>query len=91
MSKKVETNVPSVNLSTLETLIKKIKKETKDDAEISFEFIIASLFPTSWNSIQKTLSEQYTQGYVQGYNDAKDEYKMRTSLSSKDDADCYCD
>ena len=91
MSKKVETNIPSVNLSTLETLINKIKKETKDDAEISIEFIIASLFPSSWNSIQKALSEQHTQGYIQGYKDAKDEYKIRASLSSKDDADCYCE
>lgn len=49
MSEEVKVSVPSVYLSDLEDLVKKIRNVTeKEDTEISFEFIIASLFPTSW-------------------------------------------
>ena len=38
----------SVKLSTLEKAVKQIKKEIapKKDCELSFEFIVASFFPT---------------------------------------------
>ena len=70
MSKTKPTNVAPVLLSDLERIIEQIRKNTKDtDPEISFEFIIASLFPSSWKSIQKALTDQY----IQGYNDAEKE------------------
>jgi hypothetical protein len=53
---------------------------------VSFEFIIASLFPTSWNNIQRALNHQYMQGYLQGKKE-QEEFKK----SSDDDADCYCE
>ena len=88
MSEIKETNVPNVYISDLERLIQKVRKVTgKEEVEISFEFIIASLFPTSWNNIQKALSHQYTQGYIQGRIDKEEEIKGTQNV----DLDCYND
>ena len=71
--------------------VERIKKNTQqDNVEISFEFIIASLFPTSWNNIQSALSQQYTLGYIQGQKDAEEEYRQNY-YSNDDDADCFCE
>lgn len=88
MSETKETNVPNVYISDLERLIQKVRKVTgKEEVEISFEFIIASLFPTSWNNIQKALSHQYTQGYIRGRIDKEEEIKRTQNV----DLDCYND
>lgn len=93
MPEEVKVSIPSIYLSDLENLAKKIRNVTeKEDAEISFEFIIASLFPTSWKNIQSDLSRQYTLGYIQGKADAEEAMKKRVVFaSSGDDADCYCE
>lgn len=90
MNKNIETTVPSVYVSDLEKLIERIHRNTDEkDAEISFEFIIASLFPTSWNNIQSALSYQYTQGYIQGQKDAEEE--RRALIRANSESDCYCE
>ena len=88
MAETVETKVPPVYVSDLEKLAKKVRQVTgKDDTELSFEFIITSLFPTSWTNIQESLSHQYTLGYIQG---RKDEEEERKDLNrAKHDLDCY--
>lgn len=86
----VPVTIPSVYLSDLEKLVKKIKQvDGENDVEISFEFIIASLFPTSWKNIQADLSRQYTKGYIQGYTDKGEEYRKHRRSCSEDDSDCY--
>ena len=88
MSEIKETNVPNVYISDLERLVKKVRDVVgADDTEVTFEFIIASLFPTSWNNIQKALSYQYTQGYIQGRIDKEEEIKRAQNI----DLDCYND
>ena len=88
MSEIKETNVPNVYVSDLERLAKKVREVVgTDDTEITFEFIIASLFPTSWNNIQKALAHQYTQGYIQGRIDKEGEIKRTQNI----DLDCYND
>ena len=93
MPEEVKVSVPNVYLSDLENLTKKVRSVTgQDDAEVSFEFIIASLFPTSWKNIQNDLSRQYTLGYIQGKTDAEAVVRKRAIFSSSDDdADCYCE
>jgi hypothetical protein len=89
MNKAIETGIPNVRVSDLEKIIEKIHEIVEDeDAEISFEFIIASLFPTSWNNIQNALSQQYTKGYIQG---RKDKAKEIHGCYYDDDSDCYCE
>lgn len=88
----VNVSVPNIMLSDLEKIVAKVKEITKtDNTEISFEFIIASLFPTSWKNIQADLNRQYTKGYVQGRQDKEAELKALYNSSSDDDSDCYCE
>ena len=91
--KEVAVSVPNIRLSDLERLTKKVLQVTgTEDTEISFEFIIASLFPTCWKNIQADLNRQYTQGYMQGRTDKGEEIKQyRRAFSSEDDPDCYCE
>lgn len=93
MTKEVKVSVPNVHLSDLEKIVQKTHSVVgEEDVEISFEFIIASLFPTSWKNIQADLNRQYTQGYIQGRIDKEEEIKQyRRAFSSDDDPDSYCE
>lgn len=88
----INVSVPNIYLSDLDKLANKIRQATnKDDIEISFELIIASLFPTSWKNIQNDLNHQYTKGYIQGRIDKEKEMEKFSSVCSDDDSDCYCE
>jgi hypothetical protein len=90
MSKEVKVSVPNVYVSDLEKLAKKIRSVVGEvDSPVSFEFIIASLFPTSWENIQADLNRQYTKGYMQGRIDKEDE--LRRHSSQDFDCECYND
>jgi hypothetical protein len=65
-------NVPSTDIHSLEKIVKGVRDVTgQENTEISFEFILASLFPTCWKNIQADLARQYTLGYIQGQKDAE--------------------
>lgn len=66
MSEELKDLVPPTKLSTLQKLIRDIERNTVGDVDVGFEYLIASLFPTCWNNIQKELARQYTLGYIQG-------------------------
>ena len=86
----IKTSIPNVYVSDLEKLAKKIRSVVGDvDSPVSFEFIIASLFPTSWKNIQSDLSQQYTKGYIQGRIDKEEELKKFEIID--EDSDCYCE
>lgn len=88
----VTVSIPNVYLSDLERLAQKVHDITgQEDTEISFEFIIASLFPTSWINIQNELKHQYTKGYIQGRLDKEQEMRSYTRSNQDDDSDCYCE
>ena len=87
MSKTKDTKVPNVHLSDLKKIVSKLEQNVQLDPEITFEFIIASLFPTSWNNIQDALSSQYMEGYRQGYKDRTDETIQRNGRMAE--SDCY--
>ena len=90
MDKQINVSIPNVYLSDLEKIVKKVKDITgKEDVEISFEFIIATLFPTSWKNIQADLNQQYTRGYIQGRLDKEQEMKQHMRINN--DLDCYCE
>lgn len=86
----ITVSIPNVYLSDLERLAQKMHDITgQEDTEISFEFIIASLFPTSWTNIQNELKHQYTKGYIQGRIDKEEELKKFEIID--EDSDCYCE
>ena len=85
-------NVPNVYISDLERLAQKIRSVVgAENAEISFEFIIASLFPISWKNIQEEMNRQYTKGYIQGRLDKERENQEINCHDTGDDADCFCE
>lgn len=56
--------------------IKKIKRmckllSDKGVKEISFEFVMASLFPKVYENIKEELRKQYTLGYAAGLEESK--------------------
>lgn len=59
-------------LGQVRKMVNKLKLHS-DDTEITFEFMLTFLFPNVWNSIQEEMRNQYTKGYVQGKEDAKNE------------------
>lgn len=84
--------VPNVYVSDLERLAQKIRGVVgAENAEVSFEFIIASLFPTSWKNIQEEMNRQYTKGYIQGRLDKEKENQKMSYHDTSDDADCFCE
>ena len=91
MSNENDTKVPNVYVTDLEKLAKKIRRANNDDSvEVSFEFIIASLFPTSWENIVNAMKQQYTKGYIQGQKDACANCTI-TTVCEDSDPDCYCE
>lgn len=74
------TSVPPIKVQTIKHLIEKVPA----DAELSFEFILATLFPTCWKNIQNDLKDKYTQGYIAGQ-------RACAEMFSSEDDECYCD
>jgi hypothetical protein len=76
MNKKLDT----VKLSRLKKIIDLLEKhnENSEDIDVAFEYVIASCFPRAWNNIQKRLSYEHTQGYIQGREDAENEIKRNS-------------
>ena len=89
----IKINIPSVTVKDLEKLATKVKQVTKsDETEVSFEMILCSFFPSCWKNIQKEMSHQYTQGYMQGYKDKGLELESSARrVYDGDDPDCYCE
>lgn len=74
-SKKIEVNVPTVKLSHLRKMVKNLKETCGKDAEVSFEYILASCFPTCWNNIQEALAREHTLGYLQARKEFEENLK----------------
>lgn len=90
MQKEIKTTVPPVYITDLEKLAKRAREVSgAENTEVSFEFIIASLFPTSWEKIQSDLSHQYSLGYIQGWKDKTEE--IREGSFHFGESDCYCE
>lgn len=74
MNEKLDT----VKLSRLKKIIELIERNNDKDVDVTFEYMIASCFPRVWNNIQKRLSYEHTQGYIQGREDAENEIKRNS-------------
>ena len=81
---KEEIQIAPIKLSDVEKMVDSIRKNTKEDVDLSFEFILTAFFPNCWNNVQKALSRQYTLGYIEGQ-------KNKDLGEIEEDADCFCD
>lgn len=73
-------NNSKTSVERIERMINKLKKDNSlindwEKYEVSFEFVCASLFPKIWDNVQATMRDNYTQGYIQGLEDSKNEKK----------------
>lgn len=60
-----EKSLPNVHLGKLRHIVKSFKNQP-DNYELSFEFIIGSLFPTCFQNVMNYGKDCYTQGYLAG-------------------------
>lgn len=73
-------NNSKTSVGRIERMINRLKKDNPlindwEKYEVSFEFVCASLFPKIWDNVQATMRDNYTQGYIQGLEDSKNEKK----------------
>ena len=81
-------NIPSIKLSSIEKMVKSIRKNIgEEDIDLSFEFILTAFFPGCWNNIRESLGKQYELGYRAGVKDSEE--SLQAPL--EEDADFFCD
>lgn len=71
----------TVKLTKVKAAIAQIEEHYKDnperieDIDITFEYLVGSFFPKIIDNINAKMNIQYTQGYIQGLQDAKEKYE----------------
>lgn len=69
----------SVKLTSVKAAIKQIEEHYQDcperleDVEVTFEYLVGSFFPKIIDNINKKMNDTYTQGYIQGFNEGKEQ------------------
>lgn len=70
----------SVKLTRVKAAIKQIEDHYQDcperleDVEVTFEYLVGSFFPRIIDNINSKMNDTYTQGYLQGLKDAKENH-----------------
>ena len=70
-------SIGAVKLTTVKAAIAQIEEHYQDcperleDVEITFEYLVGSFFPKIINNIEAEINRQYTLGYVQGFEEGK--------------------
>ena len=70
----------SVKLTRVKAAIKQIEDHYQDcperleDVEVTFEYLVGSFFPRIIDNINSRMDDTYTQGYIQGLKDAKENH-----------------
>lgn len=70
----------SVKLTRVKAAIKQIEDHYQDcperleDVEVTFEYLVGSFFPRIIDNINTRMNDTYTQGYLQGLQDAKENH-----------------
>ena len=68
----------SVSLTKVKAAIKQIEEHYQDcperleDVNITFEYLVGSFFPKIVDNINDKMKQLYTEGYIQGLQDAKE-------------------
>lgn len=69
----MDENIDKVQFTHIKRVIEQVEKTyngNTDSLELSFEFVIASLFPQVHKRIQERLNKEHTLGYIEGYKAA---------------------
>ena len=71
---KTTETAPTITVGQLRKLLKKLEV-FEDKAELSFEFMMTALYPDVYKRIQKYSNDCYTNGYIAGLEDGRNEGK----------------
>lgn len=69
----------SVKLTSVKAAIKQIEEHYQDcperleDVEVTFEYLVGSFFPKIIDNVNKKMNDTYMQGYIQGFNEGKEQ------------------
>ena len=68
--------ITCTTLASLDKIVKKVRTNFSEEIKneeimLPFEFIIGSLFPSSYDAIKDTMMQQYIEGYNKGYEEGK--------------------
>ena len=68
--------ITCTTLASLDKIVKKVRTDFSEEIKneeimLPFEFIIGSLFPSSYNAIKDAMMQQYIEGYNKGYEEGK--------------------
>lgn len=71
----METELANVRISTINKALRIIKNAnpTNSDPEVTFEYLIGSLYPNVMNNIREAMTRQYIEGYNKGKADAQND------------------
>ena len=70
--------ITCTTLASLDKIIKKVRTDFSEEIKneeimLPFEFIIGSLFPSSYNAVKDVMTQQYIEGYNKGYEEGKND------------------
>ena len=70
--------ITCTTLASLDKIVKKVRTDFSEEIKneeimLPFEFIIGSLFPSSYNAVKDAMTQQYIEGYNKGYEEGKND------------------
>ena len=76
INKEDGARITCTTLASLDKIVKKVRTDFSEEIKnkeimLPFEFIIGSLFPSSYNAIKDAMMQQYIEGYNKGYEEGK--------------------
>ena len=70
------TEFGSVRIADVQKVLEAIQKHNQEnkEVEITFEFLVGSLFPGLYKNFTQKIMNEHTKGYMEGYQAAKEEF-----------------
>lgn len=79
----MNNDIDYVSLARLERMVESLSKhpylEDKEEIQVSFEYIVGSLFP----DILDNIKDEITKSYIQGYNDGIKNKENENQISDR--------
>lgn len=78
--------IDNVKLSVLKRMVKSLEKvlpEDKDDLDLTFEYVIGSLYPHIYDNVKAEMSRQHAQGFAEGALN-RNEYLLKLANKERD-------